>query len=101
MNNGYNVSYNDYKVRARKLKLRRDTGIVYKNKVMIDKRFTSMKIKPKWYCLNHSSKPNLKLVHLDGGGAGWVALHDIASRSELYFKYDSPQFTKLNKNEYF
>lgn len=101
MNNGQNVSYDFYKARAKQLKLRKNTGIGYKKKIMIDKRFTNMKKKPKWYCINHSSKPNLKLIHLDGGGAGWIALHDIPPKSELYFKYDSPQFKKPNNNEYF
>jgi len=101
MNNGVDVSYKNYKDRAKQLKLRKDTGIAYKSKVMIDKQFTIMNRKPKWYCLNHSTKPNLKLVHLEGGGAGWVALDNIKKGSELYFRYDKPQFLTSNKNEYF
>jgi len=100
MGKGADVTEFEYTSRAFHNKLSKDTGISFKKQFMIDLNFKNMNRKPKWYCLNHSRSPNLKLVHLKDGGAGWRAVEDIDIGSELFFKYANSNF-KTKVNEFF
>ena len=102
MNKGITVSYEEYKKRAYDLELRKNTGIsVSKNKMIINKQFSSMDRAPKWYRINHSNTPNLKMVELNDDGIGWYALKNIPKDTELFFKYENPSFDLPNRKEYF
>ena len=53
----------------------------------IGKRITDwLTIMPKWYRLNHSSRPNLKMEYKDSRIV-WVAKRNIQAGEELTFSY--------------